>query len=101
MQSGFTVCNHAVCVRRYGLDIRNDVVSLIDEVLSLGGRAANFSLDTVLLGELPELDSMAVVSLLNQFEEHFGFIVEDDEIDGSIFATLGTLVAFVENKLKG
>lgn len=72
---------------------------IIDEVLSLGGRANAFGLDTPLLGALPELDSMAVVGLINMIEERFGFIIEDDEIDGAAFATVGTLVGFVEAKL--
>ncbi|WP_211090228.1 acyl carrier protein [Pseudothauera nasutitermitis] len=81
------------------MDIRQEVLAVIDEVLSLGGRAAGFDADTPLLGALPELDSMAVVGVLNLLEERFDFIVEDDEIDGSTFATVGTLVAFVEGKL--
>lgn len=58
-----------------------------------------FERDTPLLGAVPELDSMAVVGLINMMEEHFGFIVEDDEIDGSAFATVGTLTDFVQGKL--
>ncbi|QDF98653.1 acyl carrier protein [Azoarcus sp. DD4] len=81
------------------MDIKKEVLAIIDEVLSLGGRAAAFELDSPLLGAVPELDSMAVVGLLNMLEERFGFIVEDDEIDGSTFATVGTLVDFVEGKL--
>lgn len=81
------------------LDIKKEVLAVIDDVLSLGGRAASFELDTPLLGAVPELDSMAVVGLLNMLEERFGFILEDDEIDGSTFATVGTLVALVETKL--
>ena len=42
---------------------------------------------------------MAVVGVINMLEESFGFVIEDDEIDGSSFATVGTLVAFVESKL--
>ncbi len=81
------------------MDIRNEVVAVLDEVLSLKGRASEFALDTPLLGALPELDSMAVIALITTLEEHFGFIVEDDEIDGSVFATLATLVDFVHSKL--
>lgn len=81
------------------MDIKKEVLALIDEVLSLGGRAASFNLDTALLGAVPELDSMAVVGLINMMEERFGFVVEDDEIDGSAFATVGSLVQFVEGKL--
>jgi acyl carrier protein len=81
------------------LDIERELLGLIDEVLSLGGRAMAFERDTPLLGAVPELDSMAVVGLINMMEEHFGFIVEDDEIDGSAFATVGTLTDFVQGKL--
>jgi acyl carrier protein len=81
------------------LDIRKEVLAIIDEVLSLGGRANDFELDTPLLGALPELDSMAVVGLINMIEERFGFVIEDDEIDGAAFASVGTVVEFVEAKL--
>ncbi len=81
------------------MDIRNDVVAVLDEVLSLKGRASEFTLDTPLLGAIPELDSMAVVVLITTLEEQFGFTVEDDEIDGSVFASLATLIDFVEGKL--
>ena len=81
------------------LDTKNEVLSILDEVLSLGGAAARFDLDTALLGALPDLDSMAVVGLINMMEERFGFVVEDDEIEGSTFATVGSLVDFVNGKL--
>jgi len=80
-------------------DIEQQVLAVIDEALSLDGRAMAFRRDTPLLGSLPELDSMAVVGVLNLLEERFDFIVGDDEIDGSTFATVGTLVSFVEEKL--
>lgn len=78
-----------------------EVLSLLDEILSLNGRSAEFSASTPLLGAIPELDSMAVVSLITGLEELFGFTVDDDEIEGSTFATLGSLVEFVEGKLAG
>ena len=42
---------------------------------------------------------MAVVALITMLEERFGFMVDDDEIDGAAFASVGTLVDFVEVKL--
>lgn len=78
---------------------RQRLLSLLDRTLNLEGRSAAFSNDTALMGALPELDSMGVVSLLTAFEDQFGFSVEDDEIDGSIFETFGTLLSFVEAKL--
>lgn len=75
------------------------VLGMLDEVLSLNGRTANFTAATHLLGAIPELDSMAVVSLITGIEERFGVVVEDDEIDGSTFASVGSLVDFVTVKL--
>lgn len=77
----------------------NEVLVVLDEVLSLNGRSSGFSLDTPLLGAIPELDSMAVVALLTNLEERFGITVDDDEIEGSTFATVGSLVAFLDDKL--
>lgn len=68
-------------------------------MLSLDGRALSFTRDTALLGSVPELDSMAVVAVLTALEEQFGFSADDDEIDGSTFASVGSLLDFVESKL--
>ena len=65
------------------MDISSEVVSVLDEVLSLKGRARGFALDTPLLGAIPELDSMAVVALITTLEERFGFAVDDDEMRGT------------------
>jgi acyl carrier protein len=42
---------------------------------------------------------MAVVSLITTLEEHFGIVIDDDDIDGSTFATVGSLSDFVSSKL--
>jgi acyl carrier protein len=81
------------------LNTENEVLSLLDEILSLNGRSAEFSINTPLLGAIPELDSMAVVALITGLEERFGFSVDDDEIEGSTFATVGSLIEFVDGKL--
>ncbi|WP_265941689.1 acyl carrier protein [Dechloromonas sp. A34] len=81
------------------MNTEKEVLSLLDEILSLNGRSAEFTPSTPLLGAIPELDSMAVVALITGFEERFGFTVDDDEIEGSTFATVGSLVEFVEGKL--
>jgi acyl carrier protein len=76
----------------------DDVLQLLDDVLGLNGRAMRFTVDTGLLGALPELDSMAVVALINGIEDRFGVSVSDDEISGETFATVGSLAAFVQAK---
>lgn len=81
------------------MDIRKEVLAVLDETLSLKGRGLSFSDDTPLLGSVPELDSMAVVTLITTLEERFGITVDDDEIDGATFASVGALVGFVTEKL--
>ena len=81
------------------MDLNAKVIRILDQVLGLDGRGAAFNRDTPLLGALPELDSMAVVSLITALEEQFGITMDDDEIDGSIFATVGALADFVDAKL--
>lgn len=81
------------------MDRQNEVLHVLDEVLSLSGRAAAFTRETHLLGAIPELDSMAVVTLITTLEERFGIIVDDDDIDGETFSTVGALVDFVSGKL--
>ncbi len=81
------------------MDVHRSVCGVLDEVLSLGGRAAAFTRDTHLLGSIPELDSMAVVTLITTLEERLGIMIDDDEITGETFETVGTLVDFVSAKV--
>ena len=76
-----------------------EVIRVLDEVLSLNGRSASFGRDTPLLGAIPELDSMAVVALITSLEDQFGLVVDDDDIDGATFATVGSLADFVAGKI--
>ncbi len=81
------------------MNAQQEMLKILDEVLNLGGRLADMSAASPLLGAVPELDSMAVVAILTTLEDRFGFIIEDDEMDGSVFATVGSLSGFVERKL--
>lgn len=81
------------------MNISQEVLRVVDEVLSLNGRSAKFTRDTPLLGAIPELDSMAVVTLITSLEERFGLVVDDDDIDGSTFTTVGSLTDFVASKI--
>jgi acyl carrier protein len=76
-----------------------DVKNILGDILSLGEARHALTEQSPLLGAIPELDSMAVVNLLTALEEHFGFSVDDDEIDASTFASVGSLRAFVAYKL--
>lgn len=81
------------------MNTEREVVAVLDEVLSLKGRSAGFKRDTHLLGAIPELDSMAVVTLITTIEERFGIVIDDDDIDGDTFSTVGSLSDFVSGKL--
>ena len=83
------------------MTVLGDVLRVLDDVLSLGGRSVGFTAATPLLGAIPELDSMAVVTLITTLEERLGIVVDDDDIGGDTFASVGSLVAFVESKLGG
>lgn len=76
----------------------DEVKTTLIDVLSLGDAGARLTADTPLLGSLPELDSMAVVSLIGALEERFDIAIDDDDISASTFETLGSLAAFVAAK---
>lgn len=80
------------------MEFNQDVKKLLNEVLHLGGRGFELKDESVLLGAIPELDSMAVIALITAIEERFDCAVDDDEIDGAIFATLGSLTQFIREK---
>ncbi len=79
--------------------VNEGIKAILIEVLGVDPGKLKIDRDTRLLGSLPEFDSMAVVSVLTAIEDHFGITVDDDEVDGSIFETVGSLCQFVEKKL--
>ncbi len=81
------------------MDVDHELKGILGEVLSLGDRAQGFDDDNALLGSVPELDSIAVVSVITTLEERFGIAIGDDEISADTFATFGSLKAFVAQKL--
>src|SRR5690606_24816185 len=75
------------------------VVKLLTTMLGIEDRAASIDESTALFGSLPELDSMGVVELISALETEFGFEVDDAEITGEVFETVGTLADFVDSKV--
>ena len=69
--------------------------------LQMQAKAMDFTEHTRLLGDLPELDSMAVLTIIGGLEEHFGIVVEDDDVSAETFETVGNLVTLVREKLVG
>ncbi|MEZ5688855.1 MAG: acyl carrier protein [Caenibius sp.] len=73
--------------------------AILVDVLGLDhSQVAAFGADTGLFGYLPELDSMAVATLLTEIEDRLTIVIEDDEVDGEMLETFGALLLFTENK---
>ncbi|HEX7821301.1 MAG TPA: phosphopantetheine-binding protein [Sphingobium sp.] len=72
---------------------------LVDALGISPERVAAFDADTPLFGALPELDSMAVATVLTEMEDKLDILIDDDDIDAEVFETFGNLVAFAQGKL--
>ncbi len=73
--------------------------AILRDVLGLDPvRAAAIDEDTPLFGAMPELDSMAVAGLLTEIEDRLHILIEDDEVDGAMLESFGSLAAFVRAK---
>ena len=75
------------------------VIQTLASTLQLADQGGSLQAGTALLGNIPEFDSMAVVTVITSLEEQFGIVVEDDEISAETFETVGSLAAFIESKL--
>lgn len=83
------------------MDTLNIVRNILRDSLSLGNRADSLDASSPLLGAIPEFDSMAVVTVVTMLEDQLGVTVADDELSAEVFATVGSLVKLVEEKLAG
>ncbi|WOG28454.1 acyl carrier protein [Endozoicomonas sp. 8E] len=72
----------------------DELKTILAEVLEVDTQA--FDKETQLLGALPEFDSMAVVGVITAMEESFGINVADDDIDATIFETVGSLLSYID-----
>lgn len=82
------------------MDIQAEVISILHATLGVPPGSIAPDPETPVLGAIPEMDSMSVVSILMSLEEQYGLVVDDDEIDADVFATVGSLTRFVESKLE-
>jgi acyl carrier protein len=72
------------------------VKDVIAETLGIEDRARIADPSTLLFGNLPELDSFAVLSLAAALESRFGIHIDDDDFSAELFETVGSLAAFVD-----
>jgi len=75
------------------------VKDLFRHQLQMGERADALTADSPIVGAIPEFDSVAVVSLITAIEEQLGVEIEDVEISGELFETVGSLADFVAEKM--
>ncbi len=62
-------------------------------------RVAGFDDTTPLFGALPELDSMAVATLLTDFEDRLGIRIDDEDVEAESFETFGALRDLLTRKI--
>jgi acyl carrier protein len=77
-------------------DTLDRVKVVIVKTLGIQDRADTLEASTELFGSMPELDSMAVVTLAVNLEREFDFEIDDEDFTGEVFDTIGTLAEFVE-----
>ena len=82
------------------MDTLNRVKAILRDTLNLGSRAEKLTADSPLLGGIPEFDSMAVVTVVTMIEDELGITIDDDELSADVFATVGSLAAFVARKME-
>ena len=80
-------------------EVEATVRAVLRDVLGLDdARVQAFTDATPLFGALPELDSMAVASVLTELEDRLAITIEDDEVDGEMLESFGALRLFAVGK---
>lgn len=54
--------------------------------------------DTLIIGDMPQFNSLSIANLIAAIEEELGCAIEDDEISAELFESVGTLASFIESK---
>lgn len=77
-----------------------DVLEVLGRVLGIEDRVRTFDAATPLFGDVPELDSLAVLELVTALEDRFAITVDDDELAGGLLETAGSLHTFVSERAR-
>lgn len=72
---------------------------VLTDTLQLGDRGKLIDSETLLMEDIPELDSMAVVAVVAALEEAFDIVIDDEDMTAERFSTLGTLTELVDTKV--
>lgn len=81
------------------MDLKTTLSRILSAQLGPAYPAESFKPDSALLGEIPELDSMAVVGILAAVEDETGISIPDDEVSADAFATFSSLESFVREQV--
>ena len=71
------------------------VVRVVVRTLGIEDRASKLTAATPLFGSMPELDSLAVLELVSNLETEFSIRIDDEDITGDTFDTVGSLAVFI------
>ena len=75
------------------------VKELFKHQLQMGQAALEMTADTVIVEVMPQFDSMVAVNIITAIEEQLGVEVDDAEISGELFETVGSLAEFIYAKM--
>ena len=75
------------------------VHSIVLSALGLDSRRLPLAEDTRLLGQLPEMDSMAILAIVTAIESETGIRIDDAAIGAADFASLGSLCEFYKRQI--
>ena len=73
------------------------VIDVLVRTLGIPGQVELLQASTPMFDSMPEFDSMAVVAVSVALEREFGIEIDDEDLTGEVFETIGSLAAFVEN----
>ncbi|MCY4421301.1 MAG: phosphopantetheine-binding protein [Gammaproteobacteria bacterium] len=76
------------------------VLEVLAESLPLPEVTYEMGEQAPLLGAIPELDSMAITSIISALEERFEIAFDDEDLDAEAFQTVGTLRDLIASKMQ-
>lgn len=74
----------------------DEVKQLIVQTLGIEDPSRIAGASTQLFGNLPELDSFAVVNLAMEIESRFGFEIDESGFSADVFETVGSLASYID-----
>jgi acyl carrier protein len=74
--------------------------NIVRACLQLGSLAESFDRDTQLLGGMPEFNSLTIAAIVASIEDELDCEIDDADITGEMFETMGSLSDFVAEKME-